>query len=109
MGKLDLRSEPVNALTNQDLMTALQTEFGHVNISATGYERGEVISDSRGQGSHQRVTVFSSKRVGNQRRKAVYFYTRLALQRFHGVHESLEPNHEQEKKRGCAGDFARQR
>ena len=52
----DLRkSESINVLTEADLYDALTEEFGVPHPAVIkAYDRGEVISDGRGQGTHDR-------------------------------------------------------
>ena len=52
----DLRkAEQICMLTTDQVMSAVQTEFGSVLVEAVNFEKGEVISDSRGEGSFQRM------------------------------------------------------
>lgn len=49
------KSESVNILTEADLYDALTEEFGVPHPAVIqSYNRGEIISDSRGQGSHDK-------------------------------------------------------
>lgn len=49
------KAESINTITDMDLYNALQEKFGMPYISIVqSYERGEVISDGRGEGTHDR-------------------------------------------------------
>ncbi len=50
------KSESINVLTEADLYDALAEEFGVPHPAVIrSYDRGEIIADSRGQGSHDRL------------------------------------------------------
>ena len=48
-------AEEVNQLTKDQVADLLLIEFGVLEVSANRFERGEVLIDSRGQGSLQQV------------------------------------------------------
>ncbi len=54
--RLDPRKgEQICMLTDSQVLDAVQEKFGNVIAHVTNFEKGEVLSDPRGQGSFQRL------------------------------------------------------
>jgi len=55
-------AETVNFLDREQIANCLNARFGYVEQSAVQFTRGEIIADSRGEGSlQQRVPKFQSE------------------------------------------------